>query len=304
MQLSFKPRESDLVSASISNIIALIRPHQYVKNLFIFMPIFFVGQIGNVDLLLNALIAFIAFSLSASAVYVLNDYRDIEDDRLHPTKQNRPLASGAISSQTALVLMVLLAVVGLGLMISLSRDAALILSAYVLMNIAYSFKLKHVAIIDVVIISIGFVLRLFIGSLVTGIPLSSWIVIMTFLLALFLALAKRRDDVLIFQQTGQKMRQVIDGYNLQLIDTAMTIMSAVVIVAYILYTKSAESVARIGNENLYLTGLFVILGIMRYLQITFVEENSGSPTRIVLNDRFMQLTIIAWLATFGWMIYL
>jgi decaprenyl-phosphate phosphoribosyltransferase len=292
------------VSASISNIIALIRPHQYVKNLFIFMPMFFVGQMANVDLLVDSLIAFVAFSLSASAVYILNDYRDVEDDRLHPIKKNRPLASGSVSNQTGLVLMFLLAIGGLGLMASLSIEAAAILVAYIVLNLAYSFKLKHIAIIDVVIISTGFVLRLFIGSQVTAIPLSMWIVIMTFLLALFLALAKRRDDVLIFRDTGKKMRQVVDGYNLQLIDSAMTIMSAVVIVAYILYTTSAEAVARIGNEHLYLTALFVILGIMRYLQIALVEENSGSPTRIVLKDGFIQLTIVAWLATFGWMIYL
>jgi decaprenyl-phosphate phosphoribosyltransferase len=214
------------------------------------------------------------------------------------------LASGSVSSQTALVMMGLLAISGLGLMASLSIEAAAILIAYIGLNLAYSFKLKHVAIIDVVIISTGFVLRLFIGSQVTSIPLSMWIVIMTFLLALFLALAKRRDDVLIFLDTGKKMRQVVDGYNLQLIDSAMTIMSAVVIVAYILYTTSAEAVARIGNDHLYLTALFVILGIMRYLQISLVEENTGSPTRIVLKDRFIQLTIVAWLGTFGWMIYL
>lgn len=268
------------------------------------MPMFFVGQMANVDLLVNALIAFVAFSLSASAVYILNDYRDIEYDRLHPAKKNRPLASGLVSSQTALIMMGLLAISGLGLMASQSLEAAAILIAYIVLNLAYSLKLKHIAIIDVVIISTGFVLRLFIGSQVTAIPLSMWIVIMTFLLALFLALAKRRDDVLIFRDTGEKMRQVVDGYNLQLIDSAMTIMSAVVIVAYILYTTSAEAVARIGNEHLYLTALFVILGILRYLQIALVEENSGSPTGIVLKDGFIQVTIVAWLAIFGWMIYL
>ena len=127
---------------------------------------------------------------------------------------------------------------------------------------------------------------------------------MTFLLALFLALAKRREDVLIFRDTGKKIRKSVDGYNLQLIDSAMTIMSTVVIVAYILYTTSIEAVTRIGSDYLYLTALFVIIGIMRYLQIAFVEENSGSPTRVVLKDSFIQLNIIAWLATFGWMIYL
>jgi 4-hydroxybenzoate polyprenyltransferase len=171
------------------------------------------------------------------------------------------------------------------------------------MNIAYSLYLKHVAIIDVTVIAIGFVLRLFVGAAVTDIELSMWIVIMTFLLALFMALAKRRDDVLIYLNTGKKMRKVIDGYNLQFLDAAMAIMASVVIVAYTIYTTSAEVVERVHSQYLYLTALFVILGIMRYLQITFVQKESGSPTRIVLKDRFVQLTLIGWILSFVWILY-
>ena len=188
-------------------------------------------------------------------------------------------------------------------MTSLSIKATGILAAYVLLNVAYSFYLKHIAILDVVIIAIGFVLRLFIGSAVTDIPLSMWIVLMTFLLALFMALAKRRDDMLIYLDTGKKMRKVIDGYNLQFLDTAMSIMASVVIVAYVIYTSSAEAIARVNREYLYLTGLFVILGVMRYLQVALVLKDSGSPTKIVLKDRFMQLTLIGWVLTFAWMLY-
>jgi len=280
-----------------------MRPHQYVKNLFIFLPMFFVGEIANTALLIDSLIAFIAFSLSTSAIYILNDYRDIDDDREHPRKKHRPLASGAVSIKMAFSIMLILAIAGPALMLSLSVDAVSVLAVYFILNIAYSFKLKHIAILDVSIISVGFVLRLYVGSSVTSISLSIWIVMMTFLLALFLALAKRRDDVLIFIDTGKKMRQVIDGYNLQLIDSAMTIMAAVVIVSYILYTTSVETVQRLASEQVYLTALFVILGIMRYLQIAFVDKNSGSPTRIALTDRFLQMTILAWLASFGWIIY-
>ncbi len=282
----------------------LLRPHQYVKNLFIFVPLFFALQITNTTFLFNAFIAFIAFSMSASAVYILNDYLDIEDDRQHPKKKLRPLASGAVNKGTALVIMIFLWIASCLLMESQSLSALGILISYITLNIAYSFKLKHVAILDVVIISIGFVLRLFIGSAVTGIPLSQWIVIMTFLLALFLALAKRRDDVLIFQETGQKMRKVIDGYNLPFLDSAMMIMGSVVIVAYILYTTSTLTTQRLHSEYLYITSLFVILGIMRYLQVTFVEEDSGSPTKILLKDKFMHLTILFWSLSFAWILYL
>ncbi len=287
----------------MKDIFLLIRPQQYIKNMFIFMPIFFMGQIADGGLLLRALLAFIAFSASASAIYILNDYQDIEEDRLHPKKKYRPLTSGAITKKSAILIMVVLFVIGISLMVSISLEALSILCIYIALNIAYSFHLKHIAILDVVIIAIGFVLRVFVGATVTGAPISMWIVIMTFLLALFLALAKRRDDVLLFESTGKQMRKVIGGYNLQLIDGAMMIMGSVVIVSYILYTTSAEVMERMGSKYIYLTALFVILGIMRYLQIAFVEIDSGSPTKIVFKDRFMQITIISWLCSFAWIIY-
>lgn len=292
------------MSFNIKKIFTLIRPHQYIKNLFIFMPLFFVGQITDVERLLNAVIAFVAFSFSASAIYIINDINDMEEDRQHPKKKYRPLVSGDISKKSAVFLMSILFIASISLMAKLSLEACGIVGAYIALNISYSFYLKHIAILDVSIIAIGFVLRLFVGSTVNEIPLSMWIVIMTFLLAFFLALAKRRDDVLLFLDTGKKMRMVVDGYNLQLIDGAMMIMASVVIVAYILYTTSIEVVQRMQSEYLYLTALFVVLGIMRYLQIVFVENDSSSPTQIVLKDKFMQITILAWVFSFVWIIYL
>ena len=286
------------------NILKLIRPHQYIKNLFIFAPLFFVGQIANVELFLNLVVTFIAFSISASAIYILNDFQDIEEDRQHPEKKYRPLASGAISKKTAIVLMNTFFIVGISLMATLSLQALVILCLYIALNFGYSFYFKRIAILDVTIISIGFVLRLFVGSAVIEIPLSMWIVIMTFLLSLFLALAKRRDDVLLFINTGKKMRKAIGGYNLQFIDGAMMIMASVVIVSYILYTTSIDVFQSAQSEYLYLTALFVILGIMRYLQIAFIESDSGSPTKIIFNDKFIQVTILARILSFVWIIYL
>ncbi len=280
-----------------------MRPHQYIKNLFIFLPLFFALKITDGALFLQALGAFAAFSLTASAIYTLNDYHDAEDDRQHPKKKNRPIASGAVSRSTAIAVMAVLFLSGFSMMAFISFEATVTLALYVVLNIAYSFRLKHIAIIDITIIAIGFVLRLFVGSAAADISLSMWIVLMTFLLALFMALAKRRDDVLIFLDTGKKMRKVIDGYNLQFLDTAMAIMASVVIVVYVIYTTSAEVIARVHNEHLYLTALFVILGIMRYLQIAFVHLDSGSPTKIVFEDRFMQLTLLGWVVAFAWILY-
>ena len=288
---------------NIFNIVSLMRTHHYVKNIFIFLPLFFAQKITDQALLTNTIIAFLAFSILASAIYILNDYHDIEEDRLHPRKKNRPLASGAITKTQAIFLMIALSAASFTLITTLSVEATKILVAYAIINITYSLYLKHVAILDITIIATGFVLRLFIGSEVTNIPLSMWIVIMTFLLALFLALAKRRDDVLLYLDTGKKTRKVIDGYNLQFLDGAMMVMASVVIVAYTVYTTSQEVIDRTQSEYIYLTAIFVILGIMRYLQITYVLKNSGSPTRIALTDRFMQLTLLGWIFSFTWIIY-
>ena len=285
-------------------IFTIIRPKQYIKNIFILLPLFFAGQITNMELLVNALVAFVAFSLSASAVYILNDYKDIKEDRKHPKKKFRPLASGLISKNIALSLMIILLITGFILMATISTKALVILGIYVILNICYSLKLKRIALLDVTIIAIGFVLRLFVGSFAYEIPLKIWIVIMTFLLALFLALAKRRDDVQIFIKSGNKMRKSVDGYNLQLIDGTMMVMSAVVIVAYLLYTTSQEIIEKFQNENLYLTTLFVIFGLMRYLQITLVEKKSGSPTETIFKDKIMQINLVLWVLSFVWLIYM
>lgn len=287
----------------LNSVTKLMRPHQYLKNFFIFAPLFFAGGIFTGTPLLSALLGFISFSLVASSVYIINDYQDIEDDKKHPKKRHRPLASGAISKNIALILSIVFMLLSALIMLSLSVNAFYVLSAYVVLNLAYSLGLKHVAILDVTIIAIGFVMRLFVGSLVTDIPLSSWIVLITFLLALFLALAKRRDDVLIFLETGQKMRKVVDGYNLKFLDTAIAIMASVVIVSYIMYTTFNVESNHSHPQHLYLTTLFVILGVLRYMQITFVLENSGSPTEVILKDNFIRITILSWIVAFAWIIY-
>jgi 4-hydroxybenzoate polyprenyltransferase len=267
------------------------------------MPLFFAAKFGDPVLQARAATAFVAFCLTASAVYIFNDCQDIEEDRRHPTKKNRPLSSGEVDLKTARSLMLVSALVGLLSLSVVSLPATAVLGVYVVINIAYTLRLKHIAIIDVMIIASGFVLRLFVGALATGIALSQWIVMMTFLLALFLALAKRRDDVLIFLDTGEKMRRTVEGYNLQFLDTTMAIMAAVVIVAYSIWAASDQVVAKFHARYLYLTSFFVILGILRYLQIVFVHLDSGSPTKIILQDRFLQLTLLGWIVAFAWILY-
>jgi 4-hydroxybenzoate polyprenyltransferase len=281
----------------------VLRPTHYLKNFFVFVPLFFAAQFTEVALLGRTMGVFIAFSCVASAVYIFNDLWDIERDRAHPTKRFRPLAAGELSRQAALVMMALLLASGLGIAFWIERAAGIILAAYLAINLAYNLVLKHVSIVDVAVVAVGYNLRLMVGAAATGVQLSMWVMVMTFLLAVFLTLAKRRDDVLIYLETNQKMRAVVDGYNLEFINAAMMIMAAVLIVAYTLYTISPEVMERVHSQNLYLTLFFVLLGVLRYLQITFVENASGDPTRILRKDRFLQLVLLGWIATFTWILY-
>lgn len=279
----------------------LLRPIQYLKNFFVFLPIFFGLKMTDLSALGMTTLAFIAFCATASAVYILNDALDLEEDRLHPIKQTRPLAAKSVSPHTALILFSFLVLLGFSLGYYLSILP--LLGLYLLLNFCYSIYLKKIAILDVTLIAIGFVIRLFVGAVVTGIALSMWIVLLTFLIALFLALSKRRDDVLAFLKNGVHLRQSTQGYSLEFLSVSMAMMGTIVIVCYIMYTSSPEVMARLHSHYLYLTSGFVILGIMRYLQIVFVEQKSASPTTILASDRFLQICIALWFSSFGYLIY-
>jgi 4-hydroxybenzoate polyprenyltransferase len=281
----------------------LLRPHQWIKNTFIFLPLFFGARLTEPGILLKTMFAFGAFCAIASAVYIFNDYMDREEDRSHPINRMRPLASGAVHPGVAFLLMAGLAAAGIVPFFLLDIRTLPYLCLYILLNVLYTLWLKHTPILDVVLISFGFVIRIFIGSSVSAVSLTMWIVIMTFLLALFLALAKRRNDILIYLETGEKMRKSLDGYNMEFLNSSMVIMAAVVIVAYILYTVSPEVQNKMHSDKLYLTSFFVVLGILRYMQLTIVENNSGSPTRVLLQDRFLQLVLLGWFAVFSSIIY-
>lgn len=284
--------------------IQLIRVHQWIKNTFVFLPLFFAGRLfSSPESLLHLAGIFLCFSLTASGIYILNDYMDRDADRQHPEKNTRPLASGSISITQAGILMSLLLISGLSGAFLLDLQTGWIVTVYFLMNVLYSIRLKHVPILDITIIAIGFLLRIFAGGEIADIALSRWIIIMTFLLALFMGIAKRRDDVLLFQASGNKARKSLDGYNLDFINISLGLMSAVIIVSYIMYTLSEDAAASIKNKNVYLTTIFVILGLLRYLQITMVENKSGSPTKILLKDRFIQCTVAGWIITYYIFIY-
>ncbi|HEY8934185.1 MAG TPA: UbiA prenyltransferase family protein [Cyclobacteriaceae bacterium] len=284
-------------------ILRLLRLKQWVKNLFLFIPVFFAGKILEVDLLISLLQGALAFSLVASSVYVINDYKDRELDKLHPKKKKRPIASGEVSTSTAWFLIIVLSGTGLLIAFLINQSFFLLLAIYLLLNIGYSLGLKNVPILDLFIVASGFLIRVYCGGVIADLEITHWLSIMILLLALFIVLAKRRDDLLIHTETGEVVRKASRSYNLEYINSCITLLSAVVIVAYIMYTVSPEVTQRFHSSNLFLTTVFVIAGIMRYLQITFVEQNSGSPTSILFKDKFILITVLGWIISFYIIIY-
>ena len=288
--------------------IQLLRPLQWLKNVFVFAPIFFSNNLLKPELFWPTLAIFGAFCLISSAIYCFNDLRDVEADRQHPKKCKRPIASGAVSAKGGYTMM-LLCTIGAFLLVPLAGSVNtpylyIIITAYWLMNIAYCLRLKQYAILDVCIIALGFVLRVLSGGYAANVWVSHWLILLTFLLATFLALTKRYDDFTIFENTGIKPRKSITGYNKAFIKESTSIIVSITLVCYIMYTMSDEVVGRIGNKHLYLTSFWVFIGFLRYLQNMIVFGLSGSPTKSLVKDHFVQFCIIGWIASFFVILYL
>lgn len=281
-----------------------MRPKDWAKNLFLFIPLFFSGDLFETEKLIGLIYGFIAFSFVASAIYIINDYQDIENDKKHPEKSKRPLASGKASPKVAIFLAFLLIILGFSISYLVKSSFFYLLAIYFFLNLAYSFGLKNIAILDIFIIAIGFSLRIRSGGVITGINVTIWLNIMVFLLALFMAIGKRRDDALLKLSSGQDMRKVVKGYTIEFLNALVSLVSAVIIVSYFMYTVSDNVIERHGTKRLYFTSLFVMAAIMRYLQIIFVYQDSGSPTKILYKDRFIQVSMLLWMCSFYFLIYL
>ena len=286
----------------------LLRVEQWVKNLFVFIPLFFSGKIFETTQLFETIFSFIIFSFTASSIYIINDYSDIESDRVHPEKCRRPLASGAISVGRAKLVLVGLVISTIGLIISLSDvfgynvlKFGAVISSYFVMNLAYTFRLKHIAIVDISIIAVGFVLRVLAGGYATGIVVSQWAIILTFVLALVLAVGKRRGELVNTQRSGNT-RKALDGYNIQFADIVLSISVTLAIVSYIMFVISPETQKEFTNKVFY-TFIFVIFAFLRYLQQTLVYNRTESPTKMIYKDRYIQVVLALWGFAFLILIY-
>lgn len=284
----------------------LVRPSQWIKNGFVFMPLIFSGHLFIARDLLRTVEMFAAFCIAASATYIINDYMDIEQDRVHPRKRNRPLARGDVSAHTALVIAAVL-VMGLfagAFFLGIPKGAMLAVAGYLVLQLAYSKYLKHVVIIDVFALSAGFLLRVAAGAAAINVSISSWIVLCTFSVAAFLALGKRRHEVLILPEDAANHRPVLENYSVGFLEQLLQVVTTSTFIFYCLYCVRSTPDMGTSPEKLMLTIPFVTYGIFRYMYLIYHKEDGGSPTTLLLTDPPLLACTILWLAAFVAIIYL
>jgi 4-hydroxybenzoate polyprenyltransferase len=271
-----------------------LRPHQWTKNLVVLAALAFSKHLFESDAILRAGIAFVVFCALSGAVYLINDLSDLERDRLHPRKRLRPLASGALPVAAARLASALLLLGGLGTAMTLGPSFAACSLAYVVLNFAYSYGLKNVVILDVLAISLGFVLRAVAGALAIGVHISSWLLVCTILLALFLSLAKRRHELVSLDTAAGEHRRILSEYTPYLLDQMIAVVTASCLTAYAFYTMAPETLEKYQTERLALTIPFVLYGILRYLYLVHRHEGGGSPTDVLLTDRPLLVAVALW----------
>jgi len=285
---------------NLSALLKSIRPRQWPKNAFVFAAVVFAPKLGDVAAVAKSFGAFVAFCLVSGAVYLINDVRDLENDRQHPLKKNRPIAKGELSTGTALVFSLVLLVLALALALYLDGRFAVIVTGYFLMNLVYTFFLKDEVILDVLLIAIGFVLRVQGGGYATDVEVSNYLWLCTILLAVLLALGKRRHE-LIMVEDAVTHRAILREYSPQLLEQMMGVMTASTLVAYALYTQDPEAIG--GQKHLIWTVPFVIYGIFRYLYLIHKKDQGGDPAEILFEDWRMTLNILLWLGAAIFLIY-
>jgi len=290
--------------AILVNYFRSLRIKHWIKNLFIFAPMVFSLNFTNMEYMINSIIAFFLFSIVAGNIYVLNDCIDKKDDINHPKKKFRPIASGKISIPAAITFSVIVQVIVLSVIYQFNLGFFIIASIYIAVNISYSAFLKKIAIFDVLIIAVGFVLRVMIGGEVNDIFLSPWIFIITFLLALFLGLVKRRQELAgIEKNLTKNTRKSLENYSLPLLDQLISITTSATLISYIIYVLNPGIQLYFKTEYLYLTVPFVIFGIFRYLYLTYIKQKGENPEDIIFTDLPFLINIILWLLVFALLIY-
>lgn len=289
----------------------LIRVHQWIKNVFVFVPLLFSLHLFDKDYLMTTLFAFLIFCLASSAIYVINDLVDVESDKAHPVKKNRPLPSGAITKTTAIITASMFLVIVFWLMMYLNREFILLVIAFVVLNVLYSFWFKNIVLLDVFSIAAGFSIRVLAGAFVIQVPISSWLLLTTMFISLFLGVMKRRSELVLVTEYGkqitetseQKSRKVLTQYSLNFADQMATVAATGVIVCYALYTVAPRTVSIFQTERLIYTTPFVVFGIFRFMYLEYISGKGENTTRTLASDLPMILNLIAYAIVTIFIIY-
>jgi decaprenyl-phosphate phosphoribosyltransferase len=291
----------------INNLFELIRIKSWVKNGFIFIPIFFSLNLFNANLFLIDLIAFISFSLCCSSIYVVNDLIDYNRDKSHPRKKHRVLPSGRISKRFAILIafVLLIGSISISFVCRLNKYYLYILISYLLLNLIYSIYLKKVNIIEMVCISFNFVLRVFAGCFVISVNPSKWIIVVTFFLSLFLVLIKRKSEINLLKDKASIHREVLKFYTKEVLDKFIFISATIILASYLLYTMDDFVIRSLGSDYIFYTVLFVLIGVFRFIQLSDNNEymGEGDPTILLYKDRYTQINLIAWFLSLLFLIY-
>ena len=283
--------------------ISSLRPKQWIKNTFIFAALFFSKNFFKPDLVILYILGFICFSMLTSSIYLINDILDKEADKLHPKKKIRPIAAGKINLKNALTLSFLLTLSALTGAVLFSFKFFLICLIYYILNLLYSLKLKRIVIVDIFCIAIGFVLRVLASAVIGDIYISSWIIICTFMLSLFLGFTKRRHELLLLEEKAGSHRPILMEYSTYFLDQMISVVTTSTVIFYILYTVSRETIEKFSTNKLIYTSIFVIYGIFRYLYIAYKKESAGNPTNTLLTDIPLLINVFLWIITVGFIIY-
>jgi 4-hydroxybenzoate polyprenyltransferase len=286
------------------NLFSTLRSQQWVKNFVLFAGLIFSQNLEKPEFILKSVAGFALFCLLSSSVYIFNDIMDVDSDRKHPLKSSRPIASGKISIPTATLLFVVFALIALGLSFWLNPVFALTALSYFVLNLLYSVYLKNVVIIDVMCIAAGFVIRAVAGAVVIGVEISTWLVVCTILLALFLGFGKRRHELLLLENQATDHRKILSEYSPYFLDQMISVVTASTVIAYAFYTLSSEVETKLGTKHMDLTIPFVLYGVFRYLYLIHQKEGGGSPTRMLLTDKPILANVILWLLAVVLIVYL
>lgn len=289
---------------AVRGLIVEMRPQEWTKNLLVFTGLIFSRSLGDPHNIWISFLGFWVFCCASSGIYLFNDLCDIREDREHPVKRNRPLASGVLSVNLARTVMLLLFAVAAFGALSLSYGFAAIIGIYLITCLAYSFRLKDIVILDVILIASGFVLRAISGAVIIGVEVSEWLVLCTSMVALLVGFGKRRHELVLLEAAAAGHRRSLSDYSIEFLDSIMNICAGAAVLTYALYTRADETVQRVGSNAMLLTIPFVVYGVFRYLYLIHKKKAGGDPVQILFRDRPTLLNLLLWIVFAGLVIYL